>query len=279
MVSKEKIWNLLIQKTNLGRIAKELREGKCSQPQDLRKLANEIGVSGYLKAPELISLDSLERLPQALVKHKLYVIRLGQHPDSRAKFVLCKASENYRREIIKVEDIKNHKHFIEISTRDIPKWALSLALNASGEALASCFAILFLKKMEEARIFTLPSVRLGSVRFSFKPTRVSRNYTYWGQVEIDTVLGSNKIFALEAKGKGVKTLFKHKIAFSALALAQVVGKPVYPLVAFISERKKELEVNVALLAPRIDPSNKTYVIEDLCLKTTTTVRIPVSLQS
>lgn len=261
-----------MSRTELGDLVAGLREGECTCPLSLRELTSRAGLRGALRAPALISLDSLEALPPSLRHRELYVIRLGQRHTGRALFTLCRARRGYRGEVIGANEIRRAlASRVELS--HVPSWAISLAERLGGESLALLATYLLLRRLSGSReTYLLPSVRLGAVRFEFKPTASASTYTYWGQVEIDAVLGADRVHALEAKAR-VRALFKHKIAFSALALASVLQEPVQPVVAFASRLEGRLAVVVLFLKPPA-LAGQPYVIEDLRLADGLTVLMP-----
>jgi len=263
MVTKNEFWNLLLTKTSLSDEVSELKEGECTTSQDLYLLAKQAGINKHLNAPTLISLDTLRSLPKALKQRRLYVVRLGQRLSGRARFILCKACPGYKNETISVESLDRVPE-LPVSIGSLPKWAMKLA-TSSKEATALLTVTHFVRTLSRSsEVFMLPSIRLGSVRFSFRPTKVSKTYTYWGQVEVDAALGDRQLFAVEAKyGRG--PLFKHKIAFSTLALAKLTKTPVHPIVAFVVRRGNSVEVLVAHLSPPAEPIMHTgrYVVEEM----------------
>ncbi|RLI38793.1 hypothetical protein DRO60_02730 [Candidatus Bathyarchaeota archaeon] len=261
MVSREKFWSLLLKGPLREHVA-VLSAGECTRPLDLQELAAQVGVQAKLMAPKLISLDALEVLPPSLRQRELYVIRLGQRHRGRAMFVLCRACRGYAREALRPEEQGETEEF-HIELGHLPKWILLLAQQLRGEAVALLGAAAFVRAMSGGQeVHVLPSVRLASTRFAFRPTEAADPYTYWGQVEIDAVLGAKRLYALEAKS-GKQHLLKYKVAFSALALAGVLSKPVHPLVAFVSREKGRIRLIVMLLTPPAKPAAEPYVVERL----------------
>jgi len=264
VISKEEFWSLLL-KGPLRELVENLSVGECTQPLSLHELAAQAGIRAVLTAPKLISLDTLESLPPSLKQRGLYVIRLGQRHKGRATFILCKASANYAREALRPEDLEKARG-LQVELSHLPRWILSLARRLSSEAIALIAAISFIKALSGTpEVQVIPSMRLASAKFEFKPTEASGPYTYWGQVEIDAALGADRIYVLEAKS-GRRSLLKYKLAFSALALAGFLEEPVHPLLAFISRRGTGVEVELALLNPPAGSEQQDlapYVIDQM----------------
>lgn len=261
MISKEKFWSLLLRGPLREQVA-GLGAGECTHPLDLQELAAQVGVRAGLTAPKFISLDTLEALPPSLRQRELYVIRLGQRHKGRAMFVLCRACRGYAREVLRPEE-RGEAEELHIELGHLPRWVLLLAQRLRGEAVALLGAATFIRAVSRGKeVHVLPSVRIASAKFTFRPTETSGPYTYWGQVEVDAVLGAEELYVLEAKSRRQR-LLKYKVAFSALALANILNKPVHPLVAFVSREKTRVELDVLLLSPPAGLAAEPYVVEHL----------------
>ena len=247
MVSREEFWSSCMNLPFIRKIVEKLKPGECSKPISMQKLISELKLSAPLKTPYLISLDSLEILPKALRKRNLYVIRLGQRHDKKAKFIICRASENYKNELIRKRDLEKFKKYEKLKVKT-PKWLKVLSSKMGEETLATYAISHFVNTSGERKSCELTSLRFGSVKFNFVPTSLSSTYTYWGQVEIDHAIFSEKIFAIEIKSERVETLFKFKVVFSALVLSKLTGEAVYPMVAFIPKFSSGMKVYLALLS-------------------------------
>ncbi len=262
MVGRGLFWERAL--TVLESVVKELDVGECSEPMELHEVAERAGIgSNRLRAPDIISIDAPDYLPDALRVNTLYVVRLGQWHSGRAMFTLCKASERYAEETISVDDICSVPR-LPVEPVEVPEWLATIARVVNAEALAFMVASILVEALAQGeRVYVLPSLRIGRIRFSFKPSSNSRMYEYHGQVEVDAALGRSFIFALEAKSfTRRRAVFKYKIAFSAQALAETTGREVHPLLSTIREEGEMKSVTVALLSPPARPGHP-YTINDM----------------
>lgn len=191
----EALWSLILTEVKqVKEIVDGLSEGECTPPLNLADVINSIKFRridySRVKAPRIVSIDVLERLPSSLRRRGLYVIRLGQHKSGTASFILCRASPNYREETINLGTYTYKKEMLATATP--PEWVLKIVKQASAESLAFIAAIELVKRLKtEDYHLLIPSLRLGNVTFRFKPSDISAVYTYSGQVEIDAVIGTD----------------------------------------------------------------------------------------
>lgn len=264
LVGRNEFWEPAINA--LEDVIKQLDTGTCSTPLNLYNIARKAGINPErLRAPNIISIDSLRELPRPLKKNLLYVIRLGQWHSGRAEFTICKASPGYHAEVISIKDVLSTPK-LPVEPVKMPKWLLNIAMKIDTEALTFLAAGLLVEALAHGeRAYILPSLRIGRAVFDFKPTPHGNILSYDGQVEVDAVLGKSFVFALEAKSlEKIDAIFKYKIAFSAQALANLVQQEVHPLISTIvrSGDKKRTLVTAVLLAPPARPGSP-YIINSM----------------
>lgn len=257
---RETFWQRIL--SVLDGMVERLEEGECSEPLELRRVAERAGLDpGRLKAPDLISIDVVERLPAALRSRGLYVVRLGQRHTGTASFALCRASRGYTLETLGIDEVLAAP-LLPVEPVALPEWLANMMGRVSTEALAFISAYILVEALARGeRVYVLPSLRLGGAKFRFRPAPRAGVYAYHGQVEVDAVLGRRLVYALEAKSLRSREsrIFKYKVAFSAQALAELIGREVHPLLSIVAGGCRV--VSVALLSPPARPGEPYPVAE------------------
>ncbi|OYT38335.1 MAG: hypothetical protein B6U89_06070 [Desulfurococcales archaeon ex4484_58] len=112
-----------------------------------------------------------------------------------------------------------------------------------------------MEKFSCREFYVLSSLGFGNTSFNFKASSKSKTYRYRGQVEVDSVIiCGDQLFVVEAKSSSRRTfpsIFKFKIGFSAKAVAEAVGREVYPILAL--QKKTSRFEYVVLFLDRVKP--------------------------
>jgi len=227
LASPTKFWSLFLNKY---RGVANLEPGNCTEPLDLHEVAVSLGLDyNRVKAPSFVSITTLGKLPSPLRSWELYVVRLGQRVTGYASFTVCRASSGFREEVF-------HYSILEESGEEVraDQFVKKVLKMLSGEAVASAVALGVIAGAGGVKI-AIPRYQVGNAVFEFKPSTVSKTYTYYGQVEVDAiaVTGSGEVFAIEAKkveGRG-DGVFKYQLLYSMKALADKLEQSVRGVLA------------------------------------------------
>ncbi|MBQ76917.1 MAG: hypothetical protein CMQ20_18090 [Gammaproteobacteria bacterium] len=258
-------------------------------PTPFKDYLAETGQDTSRKTPEFISVDHLEKLNSSLKNKDIMVLRMGQSEGTGTQFVLIRI-ENQINDLFFLDD--------EIFGLDEPSPFIP------NKKISELFPFYLFEKLSETNLVNFafasgllsralsldnvdqsPIPATGSINptFEFCPHSKIQNVLKHkrGQVQVDGVFlaernGSQALFVLEAKvGSSSKTLAKHKLLYSVLALSDSVppGIPICPVYLRVNKASDGLifrfaEIDIA------DPREETISLDAIKPISTQSHKLP-----
>lgn len=189
-------------------------------------------LSSNRKTAALISVNSLETLDPSLIVANTMVLRLGQSETKGTQFGLVRTDNDLKSFFLIDQEIFggiDSQTYVPTASRyDLFSFQLLSALSET--ALVNfAFASGVIRRALSLDDEETTAIATGAINSTFKLRPYSKldvEVTHKnGQVQIDALFiasqgGKHKLFVVEAKASGGKSLAKHKLVYPVLALAK-----------------------------------------------------------